>query len=119
MKPNTQLNNIIGLALDLADTGEMVSVSIGGNSKSVTVHFGEHDALTASLGDRRAMEVIADRLALRVEVDEVAAGIKAGAIAFAEAEKAIKQHVDKGAQWMDEVEKGVVPLDPTAPGRYA
>lgn len=117
MKPNTQLNHVIGLA-----TEHLATITIDSFAKRVTVYIGG-DKREAQTDNRDQMAAIADWLALMSKDhsmygNDVTEGVKASATAFAEADNAIKQHVDKGAEWMAEVEAGVIDLDPTAPGQY-
>ena len=70
MKPNTQLNNIISLAM-----GRNIKLDIDCYTQQVTVHqLGE--VMGSYIADRLGMEAIADHLALTTETTEVTEGIK-------------------------------------------
>ena len=93
MKPNVQLNHIISLAMDLGEAGKTISISVGGNSRTLTV-FLDAEQKKAGLSDRDGMNKIADWLSLAAGSD-VAQAIGDIAEAKAEAAKAVKQQVDK------------------------
>jgi len=111
MKPNVQLNHIIGLAMDLGAAGRLATVNIGANSCSVLVLL-EEDRMAAKLDDRDGMNKIADWLSLAAGGTSWASDTNekftvgdngvltyeaVGDIAEAKAEatQAIKQEVDK------------------------
>ena len=107
MKPNVQLNHIISLTMDLGEAGKTASISVGGNSRTVTV-FLDAEQKKAKLDDRDGLNKIADWLSLAAGSD-VAEAVGDIAEAKADAAKAVKRQVDK-------LRFNRVLVDVTAPG---
>lgn len=109
MKPNTQLNHIIGLA-----TEHLADISICTASKRLTVFIGG-DKRKAQTDNRDEMAAVADWLSLMTKDHsmygaEVVEGIKASATATVEADKAIQQHVD-APRFTQRGKGGIKPAD--------
>jgi len=88
MKPNTQLNNIISLAM-----GRNIKIDLCCYTQQITVHQ-PGETMGSYIADRLGMEAIADHLALTSE-DSVLDVMYVNTIARAKAVGAIKREADK------------------------
>lgn len=125
MKPNTQLNHIIGLAAE-----HLATINIDSFQNRVTVYIGG-DKRIAKTDNRKEMAAVADWLALKpvvgwgtppnvTEVLESLVGceILEATKASATAVEADKQHVDKPRMNRGRNDNEVL-LDISAPGQQA